>query len=292
MIPSLKYRNIILALAAAAFALLAAPARGQGITLPVTGTSMVCTENQVGGNTATLNSGQTNPTSQSGGIFVIELNSFPPGKDMTLGGLVNDPTGQTGSTFVDTGIVGSDANGGDVQIFWEYITDTSKGTQVNLTWPTGVSFIGGCMFEVDGIQTSSPVDCAASVDHSSAVTPLLSPSCSVAHPNEFLLATSACQNAVSGLSDWTATNGGVKYTSNGETGDAMAGCPTGYFISSASGSYQAALLQSTTGTAAVAQASWIGASQPAGGSPAHRRFIQFGDWLPWPIQWLLGISAL
>ena len=144
------------------------------------------------------------------------------------------------------------------------IAAASNGSAFTIT-AAGATFIGGCLFEVHGLANwPKVVDQAASLDTTSSVTTLLSPTIQGTTKPELIISVSACQNT----GNATAAEG--SYTFNpidGPDNDGVGGCPAGYLITSAIGSYTAGLVQSPAGSGVVGIASMAAGAQKTGTSP-------------------------
>ncbi len=225
--------------------------------LPVSGNG--CT-----GNTSdTMNLGTPNSTVVAGDTLILLVSGLTP--DTAQVSSITTLSGPTGDTWNQVGFAGGDTNGGGVQLFISSnIAAASNGSAFTIT-AAGATFIGGCLFEVHGLANwPNVVDQAASLDTTSSVTTLLSPTIQGTTKPELIIAVSACENTGSA----TAAEG--SYTFNpidGPDNDGVGGCPAGYLITSAIGSYTAGLVQSPAGSGVVGIASLLQAGNSPTASP-------------------------
>lgn len=269
------------------FALYAAPARAQ-ITLPAAASTFSCPENNAGN---VINPGTANATVTVGSTIIVVVNTNPTSTYLTTSSLatLNGNAGNaTGSGWKEvTAARGIHTGNSPSQIFYWYNVGNpgTNGVFTTVTAGAGVTFVGGCMFEVDGLTSATdPLDGGNSINYTTTQTQLLTPAWTVAHPNEFLAASSTVDNIPA--NPQTCANGG--FTFSGMSTNGPGGTPAGVLITSASGSYTGCLLQTPNATGMAQIAAFIGLSQPVVIAP--RRFIQFGSWLPWPIRWLLDLG--
>ncbi|MHB8382475.1 MAG: hypothetical protein ACYDC3_09085 [Candidatus Binataceae bacterium] len=119
----------------------------------------------------------------------------------------------------------------------------TASTNAFVTGTSGDTFLGGCMVPVTGLA-AAPIDQASNNQITASVTTLVTPSITGQTLPEFFIAVSNCENTGNAI----AAEGGVTFIAGGAmAANGAGGCPTGYYISSAAGSYAAGLVQSPAG---------------------------------------------
>jgi hypothetical protein len=197
-----------------------------------------------------MNIGTANAKVNAGDTLMLVV-GLAPGAHVT--GITNG-YGAIGDVWQEaSNVYGNDTNGGATYIwFASNIVGNTNGAPITINTTKGNTFIGACLFEVQGLATSNPQDGGATLDTTTPVTTLLSPAISGSSAPELFVTVSACAN----LGNSTASVGGIQFNAiNGAT-NGVGGCPAGYYIASAPGSYQAALTQSPPGSGVVAIASF------------------------------------
>jgi hypothetical protein len=230
------------------------------VALPTSGNG--CSEND-GAGANTLNLGTPNPTVQAGDTMIVVVNGLNPGSAVTS---ITNRAGATGDVWQEAAnVYGTDSVGGAVDIwFASNINAATNGANITINTTTGNTYIGACVFEVHGLTNINPQDGGAVSDITSNVSTLVSPSIQGRAQPELFVAVSACANTGKG----TVAEGGILFTAlDGGAGNGVGGCPGGYFISSANGTYQAGLTQSPAGSGVVAIASFMAAGATLAARP-------------------------
>ncbi len=213
------------------------------VMLPTSGVG--CSETSSGN---TLNEGTPNATVTAGDTLVVLISGVYPSYIVT--GITNGQ-GAAGDVWHQVpGISGSDANGGVEDVWYaSNINAASNGASITINTSSGNTFVGACMLEVSGLHSdpNAVVDQAASVDTTSPVTTLLSPSIAGNVEPELILTVSSCAN----IGNSTVQVRGITFNAIDGSVNGVGGCPAGYLITSTTGSFQAGLVQSPAGTGVV-----------------------------------------
>ena len=199
-----------------------------------------------------MNIGTPNASVKVGDSLILMVNLAPGAKVTSI---TND-YGSVGNVWQQAANVqGNDSNGGATDIWYaSNIVSATNGAIVTINTTAGNNFTGACLFEVSGLSKTAPQDGGATLDTTAAATTLLSPAISGTSAPELFVAVSACANTGS----TTTSVGGLQFNALNGTGNGLGGCPAGYYIANAPGSYQAGLVQSPAGSGVVAIASFKG----------------------------------
>jgi hypothetical protein len=222
------------------------PAGSIAIVTAPTSTNYGCGKNY--GNV--MNIGTPNAKVKAGDTLMLVVN-LAPGAHVTG---ITDGYGAIGDVWQEaSNVYGNDTNGGATDIwFASNIVGATNGAPFTINTTAGNTFIGACLFEVQGLATANPQDGGAALDTTTPVTTLLSPAISGSSAPELFVTVSACAN----YGNSTASVGGVQFNAMNGATNGVGGCPAGYYIASAPGTYQAALTQSPPGSGVVAIASF------------------------------------
>ncbi len=199
-----------------------------------------------------MNIGTPNASVKAGDTLILMVN-LAPGAKVTN---ITNGSGSAGNVWHQAANVqGNDANGGATDIWYaSNIGAATNGAVLTIHTSSGNNFTGACLFEVNGLSNSAPQDGGATLDTTTAATTLLSPAIGGTSAPELFVAFSACANSGSA----TTSVGGVQFNALNATGGGLGGCPAGYYLANAPGSYQAGLVQSPAGSGVVAIASFKG----------------------------------
>ncbi len=197
-----------------------------------------------------MNIGTPNASVRAGDTLILMINMAPGAKVTSIVngyGAIGDVWRQANN------VQGTDSAGGVTDIWYaSNIVGASNGAPITVNTSTGNTFIGGCLFEVNGLSNTSPQDGGASLDTTVPMNTLLSPAIGGTSAPELFVALSACADTGS----TTTSVGGVQFNAINASGGGLGGCPAGYYIANAPGSYQASLVQSSAGSGVVAIASF------------------------------------